>query len=383
MHVVMVSSWPPRPCGIATYSLSLVQELRRLGCRVSVVCHTDGGAPGEDDVYPVMDMAEPGVFERLYAAVEQLDPDVVHIQHEFGLYTQPKPDGSFDYSGLYSFGLAIPLFRWMATGRPVVVTFHSDYGEGSSIRLAYLDLMLRMVPLAIMHHRRFVAQVRALLGRAIANLKAVPHGAPTARGRPNKAAWGLEDRLVVGMIGWFDRYKGFDRVVRLWPQVVEQAPKAVLVVAAAVRPGTPGGSQMAADIERLIVESPARDSILYVPKIFQPAEFLDMVATFDLLVLPYTSAAASGPLSQAAAAGVPVVVTPVGGLQAYVEDSKAGLVASTDTELINAIVKLLLDDGSRAAMARRARAYALRISWPKVAKRHLQLYATVRRKVVA
>jgi glycosyltransferase involved in cell wall biosynthesis len=381
MHIAMVTSWPPRPCGIATYSLSLVWSLRDLGHRVSVVCHTDGGSPGEGDVYPVLRMSEPDAFEQLYGTVERLDPDVVHVQHEFGLYTQPKPDGSLDYSGLYAFGLAVPLFRWRALGRPVVVTFHSDYAEGDRIRLLYLDLVLRMIPLGIMHHRRLISQTRALLGRPVGNLRAVPHGAPVEKGQPRKTELGLAGRPVAGMIGWFDRYKGFDRVVRVWHHVVERIPEAVLIVAAAVRPGTPGGEEIAAEVERLIADSPAAKNIVYLRRIFEPSEFLDLVATFDVLVLPYTSAAASGPLSQAAAAGVPVVVTPVGGLRAYVEDSGAGLIASDDAELVQAIVRLLADSGMRVEMSRRARRFALKTSWPRVARRHVQLYSTVRRMV--
>ncbi len=379
MHIAMVTSWPPRPCGIATYSLSLVQAIRALGHRVSVVCHTDGGKPGEGDVHPVMDMTQADAFERLYEAVERLDPDVVHVQHEFGLYTQPRPDGSYDYSGLYAFGLAVPLFRWKALGRPTVVTFHSDYGEGDRIRLHYLDLTLHLIRLGILHHRRFISQVRATLRRPIANLRAVPHGSPTERGQPLKAVLGLEGRPVAGLIGWVDRYKGFDRVVKIWPQILRKVPHAALIVAAAVRPGTPGGPEMAAELERLIAESPARDSIIYLPRIFQPSEFLDMVATFDVLVLPYISAAASGPLSQAAAAGVPVVASPVGGLKAYVEDSSAGLLATDDEELVGAIVRLLTDSHLRAELARRARRYALKVSWPTVARRHLELYQQVRK----
>ncbi len=378
MQMAMVTSWLPRPCGIATYSLQLVEALRRRGHRVYVICHTDGGRPGEEDVFPVLDLSKPDAFERLYETVEQLNPQLVHIQHEFGLYTQPKPDGSFDYSGTYAFGLAVPLFRWKATGRPTLVTFHSDYGGGDSrVRLIYLDCLLRLIRMGIMHHRRFVAQVRQSLRRPIANIRVVPHGAP-AESRPgNKAKWGIEGKPVVGLIGWFDRYKGYDRAIRLWPEVVAKVPNAVLFVAAAVRPGTPGGADLAREVEELIAESPVRNNILHVGRIFDPDEFLEAVATFDILMLPYTSAAASGPLSQAAAAGVPVVVTPVGGLKAYVDDSGAGLVGESDDELVEALVRLLTDERLRREMSLKARRYARRISWPQVAKRHEFIYRRV------
>ena len=54
MKIAWLSSWPPRPCGIATYSDELIRALRNANHTVDVICHPDGGRPGEKHVYPVM-----------------------------------------------------------------------------------------------------------------------------------------------------------------------------------------------------------------------------------------------------------------------------------------------------------------------------------------
>ena len=55
MKIAWLSSWPPRHCGIATYSTELAEALRLEGNEIHIVCHPGGGAPGEKNVYPVLD----------------------------------------------------------------------------------------------------------------------------------------------------------------------------------------------------------------------------------------------------------------------------------------------------------------------------------------
>ena len=107
MKIAWLSSWPPRPCGIATYSEELITALRKTQNDIHVICHPDGGRPGEKNVYPVMNTEVPGWDEVVYDKVQKINPDIVHIQHEFGLY-QTSADHA---SGLFRF-----LFRLQVQG---------------------------------------------------------------------------------------------------------------------------------------------------------------------------------------------------------------------------------------------------------------------------
>ena len=80
MKIAWLSSWPPRPCGIATYSEELITALRKAQNDIHVVCHPDGGRPREKNVYPVMNTEVPGWDEAVYDKVQKINPDIVHIQ---------------------------------------------------------------------------------------------------------------------------------------------------------------------------------------------------------------------------------------------------------------------------------------------------------------
>ncbi|GLY05588.1 MULTISPECIES: glycosyltransferase [Actinoplanes] len=64
----------------------------------------------------------------------------------------------------------------------------------------------------------------------------------------------------------------------------------------------------------MIAASPARDRIRLVNRYVPDAEVQEHFAAADIVVLPYRRSSASGPLHIAMSHGLPVVVTPVGGL---------------------------------------------------------------------
>ncbi|WP_408899073.1 glycosyltransferase family 4 protein [Nocardioides sp. R1-1] len=106
----------------------------------------------------------------------------------------------------------------------------------------------------------------------------------------------------------------------------------------------------------------------------------EVVAGFDVLVLPYREASQSGVLSIALAEGVPVVATPVGGLAEQVRATGCGVVADAVTAeaVADATAALLADPDQYAACSRRALAAAASDhGWDRVAADYLRAAAQV------
>lgn len=369
MKIAMVTSWD-RHCGIYTYTRPLVEEMRRQGHDVEVICHSDAAAA--TSVHPVIDLEQPEWYTALEREVERLRPDVVHIQFEYGLYARRRygvPRGTLAPD---AFELAVPLFGWKVAGQPVVMTMHSD-NEDVPDRLAYIDAVGRLVGASIIH--------TPYAARPSGEVRVVPHMAPKVAYFPNaKARFGYPGRLVVGMVGYPEWYKRYDWFVSLWADIADRvSPDALLVVACAPRPGSVKGERYAEQLRAAIAASPRRDSILYLPVLLDSEGFLELVASFDVLVLPYQSAAASGPSMAASAVGTPVVASAVGGLRSYVESSGAGILLDPEDAdgFRDAVVKLLRDDGLRRELSDKARRYAEEVSVERTAMRHLELYREV------
>jgi len=363
MKIAMITSWQ-RECGIYSYTRPLVEELRRQGHEVEVVCHSD--VPASPHVHPVMDLVRPDWPLAVQAAAAAIRPDVVHVQFEYGLYATQQAGWP---TAAAAFGLAELLFRWKIAGQPAVVTMHSDNSDRPD-RLAFIETLGRLATINLVH-----TEFGPVPSGKVAFM---PHAAPPAKPASGaKERFGWQGKTVVGMIGYPDWYKRYDRIVRLWPDIAARlGAGAQLVVACAPRPGSQDGEALAALLAAAIESCPARDSIVDLSRLFSPDEFVTVIAAFDVLVLPYASAAASGPSLAAAAAGTPVVASRVGGLRSYVEDSGAGLAVPKDDDaaLVRAIVRLGRNQALRGELSLKARRYARRVSQPNIARRHVTLY---------
>lgn len=381
----MVTTWPPRFCGIATYSDELVTALRQAGADVEIICHKDGGRPGEPKVHPVIDMTKPGWYYPLYQAVELIQPDVIHIQHEYGIYSTLLADQMFYYGPDRSFTISDPLFRFQIERKPVVVTYHSVFSHLKRNERIYLDVTTKLAAANILHEPYQAESLPANLVRETPNVFVIQHGAPEYDQLPDgKAEYGLSGKKVLGVVGWWEPNKCIPRVISWWPEIkADLGDDAVLVVAGDARPGSPGGLKAKPEILEAIDSCPQKDSIITIMGCFTPQEYALVMSSFDLLVLPYSEASQSGNLAHAYSVGVPSVVSAIEGLKSSIEDSGAGVaIAGEDHEYMETIIGILRNEPLQKQLSAKARAYVRdKISWPQTVTRHFEVYEWAQNRI--
>ena len=373
MKIAWLSSWPPRHCGIATYSGELVEALRQEHNDVHIICHPDGGSPNEKNVYPVIDTEHHGWDEVLFDTVAEINPDVLHIQHEYGLYNTSGDNAS---------GLFRPLFRWKNERKfPVVVTYHSVYTKLSYMISSYMDVMQSIVDAGIVHAEYQWANLHANVSRIVDNVYVIPHGATVRKPISKteaKDVLGLKGKKVVGMLGWFTETKGFHRVLKMWDELSARlGSDTVLVLAGDARHGDPSQNEYKKQLLELVETCEVKDRIKLVLGSFAPEDYDQMLASFDVMVMPYSFASQSGNLAHSFSHGVPVVITGIEGLKAEIESSGAGIAVppGDDVELKRAISTIMQDDELRNEYSKRALDYVrTTIAWKITAQKHMKLY---------
>ncbi len=373
----MVTPFPPRHDGIAIYSSELINAMEKLGHTVYVISHTDenvGGHDSQPNVFGIIDISKPDWERAIFEKVMELKPDVVHIQHEYGLYA---------YNGDYGISIIDLLFLLFDARVPAVITYHSVYSTLSRDEAMFTDLSLATVDAGIVHEEFQKIFLPANLGRIPDNVYVIPHGAKAAvasavpDASTTKRQRGFDDKKVVLCIGWWEPNKRFEDVVAIWPDVIEDTKDAVLLIAGDARPGSPSGLYYKPNLLAAIHESPARDHIEVITGAFTPQEYDAILNMADFVVMPYDRASQSGNLAHAFALGKPAVVTAVEGLKAEVEASQAGAVVPLGSleDLKAAIILLLHNDELRELFSTRAHEYVqTKIGWSLVARKHLVLY---------
>lgn len=376
MKIAWISSWPPRPCGIATYSEELIEALRKAKNDIHIICHPDGGRQGEKNVYPVLNNEVHGWDEAVYDTIQQINPQVVHIQHEYGLYQT---------SGDHASGLFRLLFRQHVQGKyPVVITYHSVYSRLNPMVRLYMDVMQRLVHAGIVHAEYQWMNLHANIGRVVDNVYIIPHGAAEGESVSRtemKKKLDLEGKLVLGMLGWFTRTKGFDSVLEIWDDLArELGEDTILVLAGDARRGDPNQIDYKQKLLSLVDKCKHKDRIKVVLGSFTPEEYNGVLASFDLMLMPYTFASQSGNLAHSFALGIPAVVSGLEGLKAEAEASGAAIAVPPGDrdELKRAILMIMGNESLRKKYSQRAKSYVhKKINWATTAKKHMQIYKKV------
>lgn len=265
------------------------------------------------------------------------------------------------------------LLAWYARrrGARVLVEWHEvqDTGEARIPGArAYVRTLMRALLRHVDGHAIHSAHDRRDLARhypiGAAPAVVVPHGpydhhrVPAPR---RAAADGVRTLLYFGVIR---PYKGVEDLVAAFDRLDDDlAARLRLVVVGESWEG------WTAPLEA-VARSPRRDRITVVNRYVTDAEVAAHFAAADVVVLPYRRSSASGPLHIAMSAGLPVVVSDVGGLR-EAADGYAGavLTAPQDPDALAAAI--------RAALPLVGRRFADPRSWSDVVDAYHGLYAQV------
>lgn len=219
-------------------------------------------------------------------------------------------------------------------------------------------------------------QFRRLYGDPAGRIEVVPPAVEHAFFAPGdrrgaRGAVGLpEDRPIVLFVGRIQPLKGPDVAVAAMAHV----PDALLVVVGGAS-GLDGAAEMAR-IERLVDELGLADRVQFVAP--RPHHILSSYyRAADVVVVPSRSESFGLVALEAAACGIPVVASAVGGLLNIVHDGVTGLlVDGRDPARFGRALREVLDDPIGAAgMGEAAAVRARRFTWGFTAARLRRVYA--------
>ena len=361
MRIGIVSTYPPIQCGIGTYTKYLTDRLSDLEQELYIVSQVGGRG---ERVYPAFGAQDPDLAEKVFRMMVKFPPDIVHIQHEFGLFG--KDEGVSCIPLVYKFKIA---------GIPVVITLHSVYEEFTREKKIVLDALIRGADRVIVHEEYQKEAILKKIGQ-FDNIRVIPHGARELKLVPDaKKKIGLDkDMKMVLLCGYIRPTKGMDTVIKIFPQIAKEVERAVLVIASKLRQYE--YQDYRDKLFRMVENSPASERI-YVIKGQIPQETFDTaLSAADVIPLPYRKGAQSGIFAHCLAFGAPVVVSShVRSLRETVASANCGLVAKDDEEFAKCIIKLLRDDTLRSELSRNARDYVRKtVSWKLIAERTLEVY---------
>ena len=362
MRIGFVSTYPPIECGIATYTESLNIALRKLQNETFVM--SQFGAEGED-VFALYHPDSPTFASDIFSISVRMTPDVMHIQHEYGLYGSQR--------GVEIIEL---LLRYHLAGIPVVTTLHTVDTEFSEQEKIILKYIMDESSAVIVHEECQKDTLQRYFGPS-EKIHVIEHGVRELDPISDaKAKLGVEGKKVIMLCGYFRRSKGFHKMLDIFPEICQQEEDALLVVAGKSR------NIEFADYQRELFtqlhQSPVVDRILFLRGQFPQYTFDTIVSAADVVVLPYERGAQSGVLSQCFALRRPVVVSNLPAFKVVIERSGGGLICERDEDYAPCVLRVLSDDALRRQLQSNIKQYVEeKAGWSHIARRHIRVYQSV------
>jgi len=328
LRIALITPWKVK-CGIFSYSRDLSEALAEKGVDVYIIrLHRFG-------------KKSPSILQKVVDKIPVQDMDLIHVQHEYGLY-----DGL--EAGFYG-GLK-------QLDKPIVSTMHS-------VGNLMVDRVVDKVSDKVIVHNKFCKK------RFRFKSEIIPHGCTPSETIPRDEAvkrLGVDERVpLVGYCGFISSYKGLETLI----EAVSKIPKSALLI----------GGGWHTDQRTAYIASINEYSHKLLPQRckwlgYVPDEELAMVyGAMDVVVYPSIFATESGAMLMAINHGKAVIANR---LPPFKEKEKLG--ALTTFKGVNSLVRkirlLLRDEELRASLEEGARAYAEANAWSKVAEQHIELY---------
>jgi len=334
LKIAVVTPWLVK-CGIFTYSKKLIDALAEQGVDVYVVRLSRFGRKTPESLH--------NLVQRI--PVDNID--LIHIQHEYGLYQMLEQQFYLDLKAL---------------GKPIITTMHA-VGVRKGIDAGVASMSDRVVV-----HNEYCAKMFGYPEKTVI----IPHGASsceTVEAEKAKKSFGIDPRIpIVGYCGFISEYKGIETLIESMIKV----PRTGLLVAGgfhteADTPYIAGLRQKSLDLLPSRCHWPG-----YIPDERLSAAY----GAMDIVVYPSRFATESGALLMALSHGKAVLASRIA---PFKEKEKLGaLMTFKDVnDLSRKIKRLLKDEELRKSLEEGAREYVKSVEWSKIAGKHIELYESL------
>jgi len=382
MKIAFIGTYPPRQCGIGTFTNNLVKavdndrENKSLVSRSMVIAINDvsNGYKYPEEVKKTIQ--EDSLPDYIDAAkfINYSDAKVCVLEHEFGIFG--GNDGAY----------ILPLLHKLNI--PIIVTFHTILKYPSYTQKLVIQEIGKEVSRIVVMSNLAVKFLVEIYNIPKEKIVIIEHGVPDYEHisrEEAKAKHGLSDLKVLFTFGLLSRNKGIETVINALPRVVEKYPNVLYLILGATHPNVLkySGDEYRYELKRLVKSNGLEKNVYFKNEFATEKELMEYLQTSDIYISPYLSESqiTSGTLSYAVGTGCAVLSTPYWHAQELLADGRGRLFDFKDSDqLADLLLDLLNHPDKLETLRRNAYSYGEKIRWSNAGRRYLDLAEDVLRK---
>ena len=374
--VVFIGTYPPRECGIATFTQDLLRSSRQfLGAHITCKVAALSLSPLDHYIYPpevAWEINQNNKKEYLAFARELNHHSRVSgviLQHEYGIY-----------GGDYGENILSFIEH---CDKPILTTFHTVLPQPSPKMKAVTERIIRHSSVIVVLTQSSRNILETLYPISIGKVYVIPHGVHYVSFTSADAAQKklkLAPHYVVSTFGLLSRGKGIEYVLQSLPPVIKKYSSLLYLIIGATHPAVKRqeGELYRTELAKLTSKLGLKKHVKFYDRYLQLSDLLEFLKATDIYISTSINPnqAVSGTLSYALGAGRAVVSTEFAQAKEIITSDVGRLVPIKDSgALTGALLDLLSDEDRLKTMHQAAYALTRPMLWSQVATDYSQLLA--------
>jgi glycosyltransferase involved in cell wall biosynthesis len=373
-EVLFMTSYPPRECGIATYSQDLIKVLvNKFDHSFDFsICALESANEMHTYTEPVkylLNTDVPDAFTNLAATINaDTAIKLVLIQHEFGFFQKKEKE----------FSAFLHLLK-----KPFVLVFHTVLPTPDDALLFYVQEISMLAASVIVMTK---SSKKILVSNYLIPLKkieVIPHGTHLVSHEDEeilKAKYALTGRKVLSTFGLLSSGKSIETTLLALPDIVREIPDVLFLILGKTHPSVvkEQGEQYRRKLEAMVVELQLEGHVQFINQFLPLSQLLEYLQLTDIYL--FTSKdrhqAVSGTFSYALSCGCPIISTPIPHAREVLKND-VGIIVDFENpaQIATEVNRLLNDEALRKNMRSNGLHRMASTAWENAAIKHARLFA--------
>lgn len=372
-EILFISTYPPRECGIATYTHDLIQAIREkyrdnFDIKICALENSDQAHAYPTDPHFILVTDETRSYTQLSQKL-QSDSNIklVVLQHEFGLFESHK-------------NLLAYLIETIP--QPVIIAFHTVLPRpNQELLLLVQNYATHAAGLIVMTNTS--AQI-LLTDYAISpeKITIIPHGTHLLEHTNKvelKASYQLEGKTVLSTFGFIGLNKSIETTLQALPAISQKIPNVIFLIIGKTHPTTvvKEGETYRQYLEEMILDLGIQQHVRWINYFLPTLELLDYLTLTDIYLFTSNdpNQAVSGTFSYAISSGCPIISTRIPHVTEVLKPEMGILIDfNQPKQLAAAAIKLLKNEPLRTQMRVNSLQSMAFSAWENSAILHINLF---------
>jgi glycosyltransferase involved in cell wall biosynthesis len=349
-EILFICSYPPRVCGIATYSQDLIRSLSaKFGDSFSVqICALENGKARYSyppEVKYRLNTSNPSEYSKLARLINENGRiKIVVIQHEFGFYQNQ-----------------VEAFQQLIyeLSKPIVIEFHTVLpNPDEKLRKDVISMAASAKSIIVMTNNAATILKRDY-GISEQKVTVIAHGThlvPHLDRESLKQKHGLTGRKILTTFGLLSSGKNIETTLEALPSIVKVNPDVTFLILGKTHPEVvkSEGEKYRESLEAMVKANNLTENVKFINRFLALPDLLEYLQLTDIYIFTTNdpNQAVSGTFAYAMSCGCAIISTPIPHAKEVLSDNSGIIIDFRNSkQLETAVIRLLNDEELRTRIS--------------------------------